>query len=302
MANRIAFAYYLNGWSVEDQNIQDLRNRAAKILPNEFTKEMEGHIYCPACYTTLSRSPREKAVFSNNRAARFIHLPRHKNVKCDLRTRQAQGKTYINIELARKAIENDELAIIDSFMRQPPAQQEKEGEGIYDDIVEDIDGPITDAPLSRHNGEKFSVPSKITTVAGICRRFDRNLYKYYLMPGSQSAVLLQSLLVDIRDVKGADPVLRLYWGIIKSSFSAGADPNRHLRMTELHCNADVKDFYIKAIGSEQLRKGISEESVGRIIIFWGSITVSGIGLCLNRPGWGEYALLPEAYAHFLRHE
>lgn len=302
MANRIAYALHLNGWSVEERNIQDLKNRAARVLPSEFKSEMEGHIYCPLCFTGLSRSPKEKSIFSNNRAARFNHLPRHRDVPCDLRTKQTQGKIYQNIELAQKAIENDELAIVHSFMQDPPVQRDFEDKGVYDDIVEDINGPVSEVPISRHNGEKFAVPSQITTIAGICRRFDRNLYKYYLMPGDQSAVLLQSLLIDIRKVEDEDPVPRLYWGTIKSSFAAGPDHKRHLRMTELFCNAHVKDFYIKAIDSEQQRKGISDESKGRIVIFWGVIGISGIGLCLNRPGWGEYALLPEAYAPLLREE
>ncbi|WP_368647549.1 hypothetical protein [Castellaniella ginsengisoli] len=299
MTNRIAYALHLDGWSAEERNIEVLTSNARRVLPGEFERNMEGNIYCPVCFTNLSRSPKDKDVFSNNRAARFNHIPRFKDVPCGLRTKQATGKTYHNIELARQAIDNDELAVIDSFMARPPVQAIPNDQGVYDDLVEDTDGPITDAPIGRHLGETFRVPSKITTIAGICRNFDRNLYKYYVMPGSQAAILLQLLLTDIRTVTGEDPTPRLYWGEVKSSSAMGGNPH-NLRMTELYCNKGVKDFNIKAIREDQERKGIDDQSVGRIILFWGSITESGIGLCLNRPDWGEYSLLPRAYEALIR--
>ncbi|VAW56386.1 hypothetical protein MNBD_GAMMA07-2730, partial [hydrothermal vent metagenome] len=46
-------------------------------------------------------------------------------------------------------------------------------------------------------------------------------------------------------------------------------------------------------------KGINDDSKGRIVIIYGKVTVSGIGLCIENIGWGEFALLPEKYNHFL---
>ena len=64
-------------------------------------------------------------------------------------------------------------------------------------------------------------------------------------------------------------------------------------------NGDWKDFCLKAVDSEQTRKGIGDGAVGRYILFWGKITESGMGLCVNEPKWGEYALLPDQYNKLL---
>lgn len=70
-------------------------------------------------------------------------------------------------------------------------------------------------------------------------------------------------------------------------------------MTQLACNSAVKDFYVKVIDRLQTQKGISHESKGRYLLFWGPIGVSGIGLCAQKLGWGQFALLPEKYEHLL---
>lgn len=70
-------------------------------------------------------------------------------------------------------------------------------------------------------------------------------------------------------------------------------------MTKLYCNSSVVDFHLKATKGEQKEHGIDDNSLGRIIIFWGVITESGIGLAIDHPEWGEYALLPEKYNQLL---
>lgn len=107
---------------------------------------------------------------------------------------------------------------------------------------------------------------------------------------------LVNVLTAISDVVDVNDTPALYWGEIKRSFNAGKTPKpSNLRMTALRCHESVKDFYLKDLDSSQSKKGISDASVGRIVIFWGRITVNGIGLCVERPGWGEYALLPAKY-------
>lgn len=298
MANRIEYALYMEGWSFEEGDENVLVQHAQRVLPSEYQEVMGSHIYCPVCFTNLSRSPKGKALFSNNRSARYNHLPRYVEVDCPLRTKQTTGKLYPNVELARQAIESGELAIIDSFVMDSPEQVVPDENQIYDDVHVDQAGPTVAVPLSSHNGESFEVPSKITTVAGICRGFDRNLYKYYLLPGSSSAFLLQSLLIDIRSVQDVDETPRLYWGIVESSTAMGAE-DWNLRMTKLYCHRRAIDFHIKAVRSEQERKGINDQSQDKIVIFWGAITRNGIGLCVERPGWGEYALLPTQYKNLL---
>jgi hypothetical protein len=299
--NRIKHALYLEGWTYETGNVQELLLKGRKILTVDFHESMLGSIFCPGCKTSLSRSPKNKPTFSNSRQACFVHLPSYSEVECDLRTPKPEGMKYPTEELALQAIAHDQLAIVSSFMATPPERISKREEPYSQSAVEDLHGPISEVPISRHSGETFKLPSKISTVAGICRRFDENLYKYYVLPGEVTAARLVSSLTGVEQVEAIDDTPKLYWGEIVSSHNSGNTPKpSNLRMTKLRCSHSIIDFYLKAVDSEQTEKGIGDKSGGRVVLFWGKITWNGIGLCVERPAWGEYALLPEKYDYLLK--
>lgn len=295
---RIKFAYHLKDWAYEDGEPSSLKGNGVKIAPSEFTPDMEGAIFCPGCYTNLNRVPRDKDRFSNGREAYFAHLSKFSHVNCDLRSTKPEGKRYDSYEEAQKAIDDENLVIVDGFVKDRPEVNKPSG-GEYDETpIEDIKGPLSDVPISRHVGESFKLPSKITTVRGLCRGFDENLYRYYHFPGNKYAVRLVDLLHDVRQVTGEDDVPRLYFGVIKSSGNAGRT-SRNIRMTWLTCNPGVKDFCFKAVDADAQEKGIRDDTKDRIIIMYGTVTGSGIGLAIEKLGWGEYALLPEKYNKLL---
>jgi hypothetical protein len=144
------------------------------------------------------------------------------------------------------------------------------------------------------------LPSKITTVAGICRNFDENLYKYYHLPERQNAVRLIDLLHNVENITEEDPIPRFYYGLIKKIYSPANNPKPHnIRMTELVCNPSVRDFLLKPTIELAQQKGITQSAIGRIVIMYGSVTVSGIGLSIENLHWGEFALLPRQYHNLL---
>ena len=113
-------------------------------------------------------------------------------------------------------------------------------------------------------------------------------------------MLLSRALIPITQVTNTDEKARLYFGKIRHSFNAGPYPDpRYIRMTRLHCHADVQDFTLKDLDGKQRAKGISDSSVGRWVIFWGKIGTNGTGLGADRLGWGTYALLPREYERLL---
>jgi hypothetical protein len=293
---RIKFAYYLAAWDCESGDRRQLKETGQKISPSEYRHEMSGSIFCPVCFTNLSRVPKDKNHFSNGRDAHFSHMSSFSHVKCDLRSKKPEGKKYDTYEEARKAIDDENLVIVSGFVKDKPEVPEGQSIEYSETAVEDSDGPETDVAISRHNGEAFKLPSRIKTVLGICRKFDENLYKYYFFPDQQYAIRLIDLLHDIRNVTEEDETPRLYFGVIKHSRNAGRNPKpTNIRMTALFCNPAVKDFYFKCIDQIALEKGITDESEGRIIIMYGQVSESGIGLSVQNIGWGEYALLPEKY-------
>lgn len=295
---RIKFAYHLDGWRYEDGDRAMFRKNGVKVAPSEYTQDMEGYLFCPGCYTNLNRVPKDKDYFSNGREAYFAHLQAYKSVKCDLRSTKPEGKKYNTYEEAQKAIDDENLVIVSGFLKDKP-ELPKNDKGEYDEtLVEDVAGPISEAPIARHSGESFKLPSRIKTIKGLCRNFDDNLYKYYYFPGQQYAIRLLDLLHDVRQIKEEDEKPKLYYGIVKNSFNAGLT-SRNVRMTELECNPLVKDFYFKAVDREAQEKGIHDDTKGRILIMYGTVSESGIGLSIEKLGWGEYALLPEKYNELL---
>ena len=293
---RIKYAYHLKGWSYETGNKDLLKEKSAKVISSEYTPEMDGNLFCPVCCTNLNRVPKDKDYFSNGRDAYFSHISTYKDIKCDLRSTKPEGKRYKSFEEAKKAIDDENLVIVSGFIKDKPELSEY-NESEYDETpVEDLDGATSDVPIGRHNGESFKLPSKITTLAGICRNFDENIYKYYYFPDQKNAIRLLDILKNIESVEDEDDSPRLYYGIIKRSYTFVPNPKpTNIRMTELKCHENIHDFYLKDEDSVSRKKGIKDNCQERIVLVYGKVTKSGIGLCIKNLGWGEYALLPEKY-------
>lgn len=295
---RIKFAYRLDGWSYNDGDSSLLREEAERIPPSEYTADMEGNIFCPVCYTNLIRTPKDKGYFSNGRKAFFAHMGKYKNIPCNLRTSQAEGKHYDNFEEAQRAIDNERLVIVSVFLKDMPKTSANPTSTYDETAVEDENGPLSQVPISRHNGETFQLPSTITTVAGICRNFDQNLYRHYYLPKQNAAVRLVDLLRNINDVTEQNDRQQLFYGTIREVYSPNPQ-KKHLRMIELDCHKNVRDFTLKATVEMCESKGITKESKDRIILMYGQVTKSGIGLSIEKLGWGEFALLPQQYNKLL---
>lgn len=298
--NTIKFARYLKGWRFKDGDTAQLKLRSVEVLPLEYQQHMKGHIFCPECSAPLFRSPEHKDIAKDGRQAFFAHA-RGIQVDCGLRVKQADGKRYENQEEAAKAVEDNELVVVHSFLHQRPEPPQLEGPTVYDrEPNEDSKGPLTAAPISRHDGEEFKLPSKITTVRGLCRNFDSNLRTYFLLPGQRSARTLQEQLIPVSEVMATDETPRLYVGRVTSSKSYGPKPS-NLRLTFLKFTnkSGFKDFCLKSTNAISDEHGIADDSKGRIALAYGKVTESGIGLCIADLGWGEVALLPKKYEHLL---
>jgi hypothetical protein len=183
-------------------------------------------------------------------------------------------------------------------MSVPPAGAGETGE--YDQSqVEDISGPVSNLPLSRHTGEAFTLPSRISTIRGMCRQFDLNLNRYYVLPGQNHAYQLHKLLHNVEDVTEPDSTPKLYFGVITGSSHMGQKTPNNIRMTWLKCHSDVPDFCLKTKAKIQEEKQIVDETKDRVVVVWGKVTENGVGLCFENLNWGEFALLPEKYNGFL---
>lgn len=298
---RIAHALYKDGWNFEGGIRASLLKGAKRIKPDEYEVGMKGSLFCPMCFTNLNRVPHDREHTTSSMEAHFRHLPKYKGIPCDLRSTKAEGKKYTSSESVKQAIDNEELVIVSGFMKDKPEQRVPGEPKPFDDAqIEDVEGPEADVPLGVHDGESFKVPSKITSLRGICRNFDKNYYRYYFFPGYQHAIALTSLIHDARNVKDEDTKPKLYVVKLKNSNHFGNPPgDNNIRMTFIEKSTEVKDFCIKTPHWLQHEHGIGDGTEGRYALIYGKATENGIGLCFEDLGWGELALIPEKYNYLI---
>ncbi|MEO3725791.1 hypothetical protein ABHN98_14695 [Pseudomonas syringae] len=294
--NRIKFAYYLPTWKFDGGNKTVLRASAKAILTSEYQKEMRGEIFCPECCVELFISPKDGKNDTNGRPAFFAHS-RKRRLPCGLRVKKREGLNFVDEEEAKQAIDDGLLVVVKEFMRERPIVPKLPGQEYTGPVVEDIDGELAEIPIPRHNGEKVNVPSRITTVRGLSRNFDKNYHKYYYLPGAQYAQLLSDALTDASQVGEVNEAAKLYYGRITESFAMGEGRPWNMQMTkiEYHSVNGYKDFYLKMSVQDSVEHGIDKTAVGRVLLMYGPVVESGIGLAITDLGWGEFALLPAKY-------
>lgn len=298
MSLKMEYAWYNDEWDYDRNNIGELRARHQIITVEQFSQEMEGKVFCPLCFTPLSRSPRDKAVFSNGRSAHFRHQPSFIDVSCPNRSVRSDGLKFDTEEEARRAIENDQLAVIHGFLKDKPEAHEGHHKPYDHSAVEDSAGPIARLPISRYRGESFSVPSQFTTVRGICRNFDRNLEKYFTLPEQVYPQRLRDILVNVSNVRDITDISSIYYGKIQQvDVHGGANGTRMIRLE--YPRGEYADFYFKQSNASADDHGVDGQSVGRFLLMYGPIGINGIGLCIEHVAWGEFALLPQQYDHLL---
>lgn len=298
MDNRIKFALFLKGWNFEAGDKTLLKTRAEKALVTEFEDKMHNNIYCPECCAPLFRSPKEKDYSDSGKAAYFAHKPSIKT-DCGLRTKRAEGKKYLNEEEAKKAIQDQELVIVEGLIKDKPIAPNSNAKEYNQTEIEELEGPVTSVPIGRHRGEEFKLPSKFKTVKGIVKNFDENLHRYFFLPNSRYAIQLQDYIRSIKTITGPDDKAKLYYGTIVNSFNAGKTP-KNIRMTKLSYKTnEFNDFYFKLQDEKQREKGIDDNAEDRIVLIYGKVTENGSGLCIEHVGWGEFALLPKKYEQLL---
>ena len=297
-SRKIPYAMYSDNWSYDAENTAELSSNSSQVTPSEYDNEsMRKKIFCPRCFTPLTRAPLEGLVSTNGISAFFKHLPSYNHIRCLYRAKRGEGLYYDNEEDALAAIENENLVIVHNFKTEEPDFNEENLDDGLENYENEIDA-TSDVTVSRHKNQTYSLPSKITTIrGGICRRFDRNIVKGYFLPNSNQILPLSDLLNDVRNIQEPCENKKLFIGQIKSSKHLGKKPTgENIRMTYLEfSNTNYKDFCIKTPHSLQHLHGIRDESIGRYVIFYGAITENGIGLCVENLGFGELGLLPNIY-------
>lgn len=290
----IAHALFLKGWkySQETAETRKLLRFGKPVLPEEFQESMAGSIFCPNCYTNVTRRPLNKERSSAGTLAFFAHIPTFKSIPCTQRTPASQGELFVNEEQASQAIVRGELVMFSGFVDEPTTMNEQ-ALPFTNAQIEDPTGPLTEVPIARHTGDPFLVPARNRTIYSICRNFDQNIKKYYQFPEQAHPALLSDQLHDVLDVQGEDETPKLFFGEIRS-----VDVKSIQMLVWLNSGPHIKDFALPAKKEQHMKRGIGKDSVGTFVLFWGTVRDYGIGYC-TRLKWGEYGLLPTQYNSIL---
>lgn len=289
----IDYALYLRNWQFEGGDSARLERDAEKVYARDFDVDMLNHVFCPNCFTPITRRPLERDRSRDNKVAYYAHIPRYLHVPCVRRTPPAQGELFTNEETASAAIVRGDLVVFSGFSDEPQVANEV-ALPYAQGRVEDPEGPETRVPITRHVGDEFYVPGRHRTVMSICRNFDQNLEKYYQFPGQQQPSKLSSQLHDVLDVGGEDEADKLYFGEIERVVV-----HKYTTVVWLRCGRRIKDFALPAPMEQHRKRGISHGSVGSFVLFWGKVRGYGIGYCVH-VRWGEYAILPPQYIANIR--
>ncbi|MFT4928901.1 MAG: hypothetical protein ACI8WB_005021, partial [Phenylobacterium sp.] len=84
------------------------------------------------------------------------------------------------------------------------------------------------------------------------------------------------------------------------SNNCGTTP-QNIRQTMFHYtrNTEYVDFCLKVTDQLSSEHSITNDSNGKVVLMYGIVEESGIGLCIRNLGWGEFAILPEQYNYLL---
>ena len=289
-SRKIPMACFSNAFSFGESK-ETLLETSEYIAPDEYAKEMKGFLFCSQCTVPLDRVPIEKNITSSGKEAHFKHHRGYAEIPCIFRSPPNKKVLYNSEETVRQAINNGELNIISSWKNSPPEEKDVQISGINNVnalVDESFSGENVDLPLGRHNGEKFNVPSKVTTVQSICTELPDKLNKYFYFPKSSNPVMLLDALVDIRnyidDWRGSS---YLYYGKIVSFCSLD-----YRNLIKLGGNGKIVEIYTDK--KFDVGRRISNLSIGRWMLVYGSLTKHTPPRIMT-PVWGEYCLLPPKY-------
>lgn len=299
--HRIAYAYYSETWEYKKSSPSVLEKQSEVVVPEEFSEEMKGNIFCPLCFTPLTRSPSLTAVSTNSITAHFKHGSKTtypESLSCGWRSQSAQGLRYDTEEDARRAIESKELAIVSGWMSAPPTDKDDvDDQGDYDKTaIEDKNGEPAKVPIARHRGKNFDLPSVISTVMALCRDFPKNLKKGFFFPNAKLPMLLSDQLYSINAIRTELPKQEtLFFGKIVSY-------DRLTYRNVITLSADgIGEVKIYTEPSFDERKKINGGSINRYLLFSAEMyweSQNSIAAC-KVIKWGAYSLLPEKYNRFL---
>lgn len=291
----INYVLFNRGWAdIADANERVLTSQRIEI--ENYDEEMRGHIYCPMCKQAAFRTPKHTLI--DRKGRRYFSHTQATDIPCKWRTQQVIPVPFNREEDVERAIANEDLVVIHSFMQEPPEHMPGGPQNFYDEVPADLVGELSARPLARHRNGERAWPTKITTVKSIARTFDRNLDRYYSFPNNPTPTRLAESIQYVGSIED-EPDLgrhRLFLGKINSIYRGPyARSICYIYFQYPRNRHGVVDFSIKTPRWLLDTYEITTANVGQYLLVYGPLEKNGVGLSVRDPAYGEVALIPPAY-------
>jgi len=301
----IKFAVYYEKGEGDRALAQEELDTGKLVAVTGMSADMEGHVYCPQCGHTIFRSPK----LGNQNSTRPPYFSHKKDVnhKCELKSEARYTRRYKLECDALKDIVNNRLVVIHGFSDD---KRSLESDYVGKHYVEAKPDTKRMVKLGKDDSvdKVFSLPSTMTSMTTVCRNFDLNLNRFFVLPDGQVAKKLFALLANVNKVSETTSRKGFYFGRIIKVESGGNQQdnvlNFHLEYSEREGlidekEATINDFTLRTTNSIADQIGLHQNVIGRYLIMYSDIRGRGRGLSVRESKSSEVALLPQKYDHLL---
>jgi len=292
----ITYAIYHEMWKYgTDERL--LKIGGKNIAPKDYEPHMYGHIYCPKCFTPLSRSPADKNLTKNTRHAHYKHLPSYQHIPCLYHTISQEGYNYVNEELTSETEENPQLKKVKGWAEIPPEKGMTSVTHInYTGINHDPEGKKTEVAIPRHRGDTVKLGSNIETVQYICWHLDELINVGFSLPSKSVSLPLKDFLYNSKLIKrDIGEEAQLFYGKM-IGFHKQTFKNR----TKIQCYKH-HILYLYTNDEWDERRKFGESEIGKFVMFFGSIQWGEDKKpYIMLEDWGTYAVIPPKHLGIIK--
>lgn len=291
----VEYAYYHENFGTGIEHANNIDDIAETTFASEYEDTLHyGKIFCPRCKVALKRTPRDKEKTSNGKDAFFCHYK--SEIKCAWHTQTSKGKKYLNEEDTWKVIANEMLTVVPQWSTVPDEEQRQNGIPIYTGVNEDpCSDEVTEQALGRYREGEIPLPNRITSVRTIARHINAYKHKAIIMPGSDRAIEVQSMLraLDTKTFQ-VDGNEYLFFGRVHQYNSGNKDgPYDFLNIQNETQTTSI--WVPKAISKN---RKFTQKTEGRVVLVYGELIHKSQVYAVKVSALGQIALVPEDKERF----
>ena len=288
----VKYAYFHEGFGSGIEHSDNIREFAEIIYPDEYVHRIHHKkIFCPLCKVGLRRTPKDKNKTKDEKDAYFAH--NQSKIKCDWHTRSNKGIRYLNEESTWQAIESEELMVVTQWSTVPDEEELNGIDPVYNGVNENpYSDESTERALGRFRNGTIPHPNRVTSVRTLAIHIEHYRSMAIIMPGSDRAVKIQSLLRPLNaDKFFIDDMNYLFYGRI-GQFKAGYE-NARIDFLNIENSNNISVSIWTEREITPIRRFSLENSKDRMILVYGRLELDSGVYNVKASTLGQIAYIPK---------